>query len=729
MSTEVSPSLDSHRSAQSDLFVISFTILFLELACIRWLAGSVVFLTFFTNIVLIACFLGMCVGLLASSRKQNFVRWVLPLLLVTRALSCLTLWGYNKFSQLTIDVGGQASPQQIYFGTEDRPKDPSRFVIPIEAVAAIFFVLVALIFVGLGQVMGRAFDAIDDRVRAYTTDILGSLAGIASFGALSYLRASPAIWFLIAVLACLYFLRPRRGFIQVGSAVVTLLIVLINAHGLGSGGQERILWSPYYKINYDTKDLIINTNNIAHQQMVRVGLIGLAYRMPHRLNTSAGQPPFENVLIIGAGSGNDTVGALLGQAKHIDAVEIDPLIYKLGKANHPERPYDDPRVTVHLDDGRSFLRKTKTKYDLVVYALVDSLVLHSGYSSLRLESFLFTEEAFRDIKAVLKPDGVFAMYNLYRQGWVVGRLDLMAQNVFGTKPLTITLPHEDRIMPSDSQAGHITFLLVGNTESKTVEKIEAMFAEEARATDPQARPWKERGISPTEVVTTGIDCVPHDDWPFLYLRDRAIPNLNVRGMVIIGVLSLVILAVFAPVRTVKLNWQMFFLGAGFMLLETKGVVHMALLFGSTWVVNSIVFAAILVMILLSNLFVLRVRPKTLWGYYALLGVALLANSLVPMSYFLNLPGIAKIVASCALVFVPIFFAGVIFATAFRDSTNPGVDFGSNVAGIILGGLSEYFSLVLGFNHLLLVAIGFYFLSMILKPRICLPGAPVAPAPA
>ena len=78
--------------------------------------------------------------------------------------------------------------------------------------------------------------------------------------------------------------------------------------------------------------------------------------------------------------------------------------------------------------------------------------------------------------------------------------------------------------------------------------------------------------------------------------------------------------------------------AGFMLLETKGVVHMALLFGSTWVINSVVFAAILVMILLSNLFVLTYRPRRLWPFYALLTATLLVNVLVPMSYFLSLPG-------------------------------------------------------------------------------------------
>ncbi len=127
----------------------------------------------------------------------------------------------------------------------------------------------------------------------------------------------------------------------------------------------------------------------------------------------------------------------------------------------------------------------------------------------------------------------------------------------------------------------------------------------------------------------------------------------------------VILLAFAPVRRVRPNGQMFFLGAGFMLLETKGVVHMALLFGSTWMVNSIVFFAILTMILLSNLYVLAVRPRRLWPYYALLILALAINAAVPMDVFLSLPGASKVVASCLLVFLPVFFAGVIFATAFR----------------------------------------------------------------
>jgi hypothetical protein len=121
------------------------------------------------------------------------------------------------------------------------------------------------------------------------------------------------------------------------------------------------------------------------------------------------------------------------------------------------------------------------------------------------------------------------------------------------------------------------------------------------------------------------------------------------------------------------------------------------------------------MILFSNLFVLAVKPRTLWPYFLCLIAALLVNSIVPMGSFLGLPEPAKVVASCFLVYIPVFFAGVIFASVFRESRRPDVDFGSNIGGIILGGLSEYLSLVLGFNHLLWVAIGFYLLAALLQP--------------
>ncbi len=205
---------------------------------------------------------------------------------------------------------------------------------------------------------------------------------------------------------------------------------------------------------------------------------------------------------------------------------------------------------------------------------------------------------------------------------------------------------------------------------------------------------------------------PSDDWPFLYLREPTIPALNLRGMAIVAVLSLILILVFSPIRRAPPSGQMFFLGAGFMLLETKGLVHMALLFGGTWMVNSAVFVAILAMILLANLVVMISPPRRLWMFYGLLLAALVVNTLIPTDKFLALPGVGKYLVSCTVVFLPVFFAGVIFATAFRSSTQPAIDLGSNIAGIVLGALSENLSLVVGFNHLLWLAIGFYILSAI-----------------
>src|SRR5690606_26353856 len=185
-----------------------------------------------------------------------------------------------------------------------------------------------------------------------------------------------------------------------------------------------------------------------------------------------------DVLIIGAGSGNDVASALMFGAEHVDAVEIDPTLQRLVRKDHPNRPYQDPRVTVHLTDGRGFLRTTDKQYDLIIYALVDSLVLHSGYSSLRLESFLFTDQALRDIQGRLKPGGVFAAYNYYRQGWVVGRIDLMIDAAFGEPPVVFSLPPQDEIRPDASQSNHITFLMAGNGPTPAIEQARERFAQE-----------------------------------------------------------------------------------------------------------------------------------------------------------------------------------------------------------------------------------------------------------
>lgn len=714
-----------------DLFLVSFLILFFELACIRWFASTVLYLTFFTNLVLMACFLGMSVGLMSARRKQDLTTLIFPL--AVAAVVAAVFIGSQRGSRFyVIDVGAQKTPEEVFFGAEpglSGDLDPSRLVVPIEVLAGGFFVLIALSFVGLGQFMGRAFDSIPNRIAAYSVDVLGSLAGIAAFGWMAVYRTPPELWFTVVGIVGLRFLK-NLSWMQAGFAV--FLVGIVGTWSYLDSAKRSTIWSPYYKVQYYEKQGLLTTNNIGHQTMIPVGESGAVYYLPHVLSRDAGNKPFDQVMVVGAGSGNDVSAALQNGAKHVDAVEIEPVLNEIGRNDHPKQPYSDPRVSIHLDDGRSFVRRTDKSYDLIVYAVVDSLVLHSGYSSLRLESFLFTEQAFRDVKAKLNDDGVFVMSNYYRQGWIVARLATMAEKVFGAKPIVIGLPYRPEIKASDSLLGNnFTYIIIGKPGSKRLESIRKKFEAEQffwvhgrplsnlevkdsfSPTRPQVEGIASDGwqkIGPASVDAAGAGPTPTDDWPFLYLKEAKIPLLNLRGMAIVGFLSVAILLMFAPVKTARPNARMFFLGAGFMLLESKSVVHLALLFGSTWVVNSVVFFAILVMILFSNLFVLAFQPKALAPYYVGLLVALLINAFVPMDVFLGLSGYGKVGASCAVVFIPIWFAGVIFASCFAGSTRPDIDFGSNVAGVILGGLSENLSLVVGFNHVLFVAVGFYLLS-------------------
>jgi hypothetical protein len=721
------------RHPRLALFSISFALLFFELACIRWFASTVVFLTFFTNIVLLACVLGMSAGCLGAARRIDYIEALVPLALLA-VLLAQGLLGSYRHDRLGISVGNnESAPEQVYFGTETPGLARAGSIVPIEVIAGVFFALIALVFLGPGQALGRALGVIPDRLTAYAINILGSLAGIVSFSLASYARTPPALWFAVALVPLLWFVK-RLVWLQI-LGVVAVVIVVGREPAPALEDEERVLWSPYYKVVYQPESGTISTNNIGHQQMRSLGTSGAAYVLPYLLNRDSGGPPRRDVLIIGAGSGNDVQAALLGGARHVDAVEIDPLLYEIGRADHPDHPYQDPRVSVYLDDGRSYLRRTHRTYDQITYALVDSLVLHSAYSSLRLESFLFTDEAFRAVRERLKPEGVFVMYNYFRQGFVVSRLVAMAERVFGTPPIVLSLPYQARIKPDQRQAGFYTLVIAGRTEA-ALAALRARFAkgdwfwlnvaprkhegsngfrrEPPEPAGPLEDGWLK--VGPAVVETAGALRLATDDWPFLYLRRPTIPALSLRGIALMAVISLLIVRLGTPVRAIRPNGQMFFLGAAFMLLETRGVVHLALLFGSTWIVNALVFAAILVMVLLSNLYVLVARPRRTRPYYVWLFAALALNMALPAGAFLALSPVLRTLAACLVVFVPIFFAGVVFAVAFRDSARPDVDLGSNIGGVVLGGLSEYLSLVVGLSGLLWVACGFYLLSAVLAPR-------------
>jgi len=725
-----------------DLFLISLLTLFLELTCIRWFPSHVLFLTFFTNTVLLASILGIAVGCLAANRKSNLLLWT-PLVLIVALGSAHGVEWLRLTNSGVIDVGNQASPQMVFFGVEYQARDLSSFVIPIEALCGYFFLVIALAMMGPGQQLGRCLARLPNRLEAYTIDILGSIAGIVLFAACSFLELPPTIWFAIVMAGFSWFLvaddRRRGVALMLGPALV-LALAVEPAGARGDGPQQ--MWSPYYRIDYRPADRLINVNLIGHQQMQPRDAAFPAYALPHLLNRDAGGQPFGQVLIIGAGSGNDVSRALAWGAHRVDAVEIDPVIQRIGKRDHPDHPYDDPRVHVHLNDGRNYLKSANKQYDLIIYALVDSLVLHSGYSNIRLESYLFTKQAMDDVKKRLRPGGVFVMYNYFRQGWIVSRLQNTVREAFGSDALVLNLPGRDRLDPDDNLEGGFTMLIAGDNralrnafarqpeywlrlrgpfDDRTLNGFDYPLANERDAW--RALPAEERAGSQwqqfklTQVNSGTESRLATDDWPMLYLREPMIPGVSLRGGAIMAAIAVLLLVPFLrrgggpSAQPTGLLVQMFFLGAGFMLVETKAVVHMALLFGGTWIVNSVVIFAVLVMILVANFFVAIGKPRRLAVHYAALLASLVVSALVPMDTFLGMDRAAQIAAASALAFTPIFFAGVIFAVSFTTAVEPDRAFGANIAGAMFGGLAEYSSMLLGFQYLLFVAVALYIISI------------------
>jgi spermidine synthase len=556
-------SRSASRSEALRLAAISFLVLFFELVCIRWTPAYVRLLSFFSNFVLLAAFLGIGLGCMFARRRWSLVE-AFPAL-------CFCFVSLVTLARFEIDVESQA---RIYFtaaAETGRVRLGSIYLLPL------LYVIIAGLFAMLAQEMGRAMDRFRP-ITAYSLNVAGSLAGIAAFSAVAFLRLPPVVWFGLSFLVLLPFLGRGRRWRAMNLVLLAGSLVIVGVLGWGK------LWSPYYKISVEPlrgyPGTMISVNDISHQVMLDVEKQALFYDFPYQFFPRGA----EEILIIGAGSGTDTAAALQTPVKHVDAVEIDPLIVKLGRELHPNRPYADPRVTVHVNDARSFLQRTSKRYDLILFALIDSLTLQSSYSSIRLENYVFTEECFRDVRRHLQPDGMVVIYNFFREPWLVGKIAGMLARVFEQEPRVLMFQKESSL----------AVLMAGGRAARMRED----------AIPPERRFCWIRGIAGAT-----------DDWPFLYMRERTLPGHYLQVMAIVLGISLLAVALSLPRGGRRISWHFFFLGAAFLLLETRSITRFALLFGTTWFVNSLVFFAILVAILLANLYVLRRRVTRLRPYY------------------------------------------------------------------------------------------------------------------
>ncbi|HMJ07144.1 MAG TPA: hypothetical protein VK474_12865 [Chthoniobacterales bacterium] len=660
------------------IFLVSFTLLFFELLCIRWIPAYVRYLSYFTNFILLASFLGMGLGILAA-RRPRF--WFPPFPLLLLALTVVV--ALNRF-ELKI-----ANTDVLYFGsgTTGFASAESFILLPL------IFTFVAAAFIPLARTLGQLLTQTAP-LTAYTFDIIGSLAGTAAFFIISYFALPPVYWFAalgLLVLSLGHRLTWWRTALLVAAAAAVALFL-----------QRDSYWSPYYKITLtpaQPSGYQLDVNSIGHQSMIPWQAKEPFYRRVYELFPRAS---FQHALILGAGTGSDTATALAHGVQNITAVEIDPVIQKLGAEFHPDHPYSDPRVHLVNNDGRVFLRQTKEKFDLIIFALPDSLTLTSSIANLRLESFLFTQDSLAAARAALTPDGVLVLYNYYREPWLIEKLASMVGRTFGRDSFVSTYGGNGRgaVIINGPRLAELSSSNIG--------------------------PYREDGARPstTELRVTGEGYMPvtksapaTDDWPFVYLPHKSFPAIYIRGLAVVAAISLAAIWFLAPRQTLRrFDWHMFFLGVAFALLEVKALTTFALLFGSTWLVNSLVFFAILASVLVAVQVNARFTVRRIWIFYLLLFATLALNFAVRPEALLFDNVLARYLVASCLAFAPVFLANVIFSHSFRESELADVAFASNLFGIMAGGMLEYFSMLFGYRMLLLFVIAFYALAMLLRQK-------------
>ncbi len=657
--------------------------LVLELALIRWQSSVLEFLAFYKNFSLLACFAGLGLGYALATRDRIPLLTVIPLLawqicfiMVTRLVP--ELFHVIPFrEQFTMGVS-----------TGDWPRTVILFVL-----LTTIFLITALTFLPIGQLCGRLMER-RGRLRAYGLNLLGSLLGVVLMLLASLLWTPPLVRFTFCFLGVLLFHSRQRGALTTG-VVFTLFCTVVLAWWPIDRLWNRV-YSPYQLLEIgadpDTGLTLIRAAGHYYQHIYDFSNPSLSpsltrvrnyYDFPYRA-----QPVLDDVAVVGAGTGNDVSASLRAGAGRVDAIEIDPAILATGKLNHPEKPYHSQRVHAITNDARSFLRDTERKYDLIVYGLLDSHTLLSHGSSVRLDSFVYTVEGLRDARDRLKPDGMVSLSFSVLSDELGRKIYLMLQQVFGGQP---------PVCVSAGYDGAVIFLASNRKDWALPPKL----LQDSGFTD-----WTAHYADPSLHAS-----VSTDDWPFFYMPRRLYPVSYLIMIVQILILSLLVGGNFFDQSPKFSHLSFFFLGVGFMLIETKGITEMGLTFGNTWQVIGVVIAGILTMAFLGNCLVqwLDIR-RSLVPYLGLLlalGIGWLAAS---SGGFASTP-LGRL-ETAVLLTLPLLFSGIVFSTLLSSTKQISAIMAMNLLGAICGGLLEYNSMYFGFRALYVMAIVCYGLAFV-----------------
>lgn len=682
-----------NRRRGLELFCLSFLALFLELMAIRWAPAVVRLVAYYANLMLISSFLGLGVGAIVGKTRRSLFGWLPALLLINIVFMLIAHF---------VTMPSAAAESRFYAPTPRL----LRYVCLVG-----IFVSNAIVFVPLGQRIGTLFEVIPP-LHAYSWDVGGSLAGTLCFGLFSLRYFSPTLGMGFVILM-VTLLLPRRQW----SWEVPLLAMSLA--GVYFSVSSNAFWSPYYYITVaeqGSKQFVreprlgLRTMDDPPMYNVRVNHYFLQYHGTFDPNRYSAQnraemlngrmqydlpyaiaPAHRHVLVLGAGGGTDTEVAVLNGAEQVDAVEIDPMLVKISGQFNASGIYANPKVHIHVDDARAFLRRSTGRYDMVLFGFLDSQALFSSMANIRLDGYIYTVQSMQSAFRLLNDDGVLSLSFMAGHEWLARKLVRMVAVATGQMPI---------VYESQGQVVICAF----------------------RGAHPDPPPHYGRFVRTTFPAGDDLsDAVaPTDDWPFLYLSGKTIPA---DYLIVIGILLAVALSAVYILRGRGFGMNdghFLFLGFGFLLLETKSISDCSLYFGTTWFVTMVVVAGVLLMVLAANLLAMHINQFGMRMYVPLIATLLLLY-FVKRDTILALTFDERLLWSLLVVPLPIFFAGLIFSASFREASNQSSFFGANLIGAMIGGFCEYLSMKIGNGNLMFLVIGAYLLSLGFRKQLASQG--------
>lgn len=686
------------RSLPFAIIALSACSLFLELVLIRWQSGLFSVFAFYKNFTLLACFCGLGIGYALADSKPVLLPLCLPALVLNVFVMLSLHYGGNNFTHLLFGLVPVSEESTVSGGFIIKGTGLLETVagsVPVYCLLVGAFLLNTLVMVPVTQLCGRVMRRLPS-LPGYGFNLVGSICGVLALFFLSWLWIGPLVWFGLVAIAVTWFLFGAGHGWKTGLSCLALLLLILSwpaepliqniyspyqliQKAARPNGLMRILAAgTYYQEVFD-----LSSENMNRDRDSKMQQVAGYYELPFQTAKTR-----DSVAIVGAGSGNDVAAALRYHAGAIDAAEIDPVIRNLGQMFHPEHPYENPRVTSIIGDARAFFRNTTKNYDLIVYGVLDSHILVSQGSNVRLDSFVYTQEGLRDAFRHLKPGGLMSLAFALTS-------DLMGRKVYA---MLSQLPNAGKPM---------AVLTYYNAKSTTTFMVRKGADVDLPVSFMSAHMLTDHTQYYARTAQMKLD-LPTDNWPFFYMDYKMYPASYVVSLALVMVLAVALMRSFLPGR----KWSapmlpFFFLGSGFMLVETKAITELGLLFGNTWWVIGITIISVLVMGFLANVAVMRFpRPSVALPYCLLLGTIAL-GFWISQHGGLNINALTTRVSLAILLMSPLAFAGIVFSVLLETEDDVPGALAYNLAGAMLGGLLEYNSMEFGFSALYLIALALY----------------------